>query len=127
MVKTALVAAEFETAEKVLAALDAADLEISVAMWLYPPEHEDWRFLLASRRLDAAGISEAYGLVHEALEKAAIRPEQAPTLMIRNMNDPFIRELRRLFGKTKSVKGMRLGLQTIGNRFVEDAFVYRIS
>jgi hypothetical protein len=43
------------------------------------------------------------------------------------MADPFIKSLRRMFGKTKSVEGMRLGLQTIGDRFVEDAFVYRIS
>jgi hypothetical protein len=43
------------------------------------------------------------------------------------MTDPFIRALRRLFGKTKSVEGMRLGGQMIGDRFVEDAYVYRIS
>lgn len=29
-------------------------LSISVALWLYSPEHEDWRFVLASRRLDTA-------------------------------------------------------------------------
>jgi hypothetical protein len=43
------------------------------------------------------------------------------------MADPSIRELRRLFGKTKSVEGMRLGGQVFGDRFVEDAYVYRIS
>ena len=43
------------------------------------------------------------------------------------MSDPFIRDLRRRFGKSKNVAGMRLGLQTIGNWFVEDAYVYRIS
>ena len=43
------------------------------------------------------------------------------------MADPFVRELRRLFGKARSVEGMRLGGQMIGDRFVEDAYVYRIS
>jgi hypothetical protein len=46
--------------------------------------------------------------------------------MILEMKDPFIRALRRIFGKAKSVEGMRLGLQTIGDRFVEDGIVYRI-
>ena len=41
--------------------------------------------------------------------------------------DPFIRQLRRIFGKTKSVHGMRLGNQMVGDRFVQDAYVYRIS
>jgi hypothetical protein len=47
--------------------------------------------------------------------------------MILPMKDPSIKALRRLFGKTKSVQGMRLGGQLIGDRFVEDAYVYRIS
>jgi hypothetical protein len=47
--------------------------------------------------------------------------------MIFPTKDPFIRELRRIFGKTKSVEGMRLGGQLIGDRFLEDAYVYQIS
>ena len=46
--------------------------------------------------------------------------------MILTMNDPFIRDLRRQFGKAKNVEGMRLR-QTIGDWFIEDAYVYRIS
>jgi hypothetical protein len=42
------------------------------------------------------------------------------------MKDPFIRELRRIFGKTKSVEGMRLGGQLFGDRFIEDGIAYRI-
>jgi hypothetical protein len=42
------------------------------------------------------------------------------------MSDPFIRALRRILAKAKSVEGMRLGGQLIGDRFVEDALVYRI-
>jgi len=41
-------------------------------------------------------------------------------------SDPFIKALRKIFGKAKSVEGMRLGGQTRGNRFLDDAYVYRI-
>jgi hypothetical protein len=47
--------------------------------------------------------------------------------MIFAMTDPFIKGLRRLFGKAKSAEGMRLGGQMIGDRFIEDGYVYRIS
>ncbi len=107
-------------------ALDHSGLSTSEALWLYSQVHEDWRFVLASRRLDAAEPSEAYGLVHDALAAAGISLEQTPTLLILKMSDPFIRALRRLFVKSKSVEGMRLGGQLIGDRFVEDALVYRI-
>lgn len=126
MDKTALVAADFATGAELVRALDRSNLAITVALWLYSSEHEDWRFVLASRRLDAAQPSEAYGLVHDALGAAGITLEKTPPLRILKMSDPLIRALRRLFGKAKSVEGMRLGGQRIGDRFVEDALVYRI-
>jgi hypothetical protein len=46
--------------------------------------------------------------------------------MVLPTKDPFIRELRKMFGKAKDVTGMRLGGQTIGNRFIDNAYVYRV-
>lgn len=121
-----MVAADFTTGLELIRALDRSALPISVALWLYSPEHQDWRFVLASRRLDLAEPSEAYGLVHDALAAAGISLEQTPTLLILKMSDPFIRALRGIFAKAKSVEGMRLGGQLIGDRFVEDAVIYRV-
>lgn len=126
MVNRALVETDFAIAPAILRALDRADLRVSVALWVYLDEYQDWRFALASRRLDAANGSNPYGLVREALSAEGITPEQTPTLLILRMSDPFIRDLRRLFAKTRNVDGMRFGLQLIGDRFVEDAIVYRI-
>lgn len=126
MDKAALVGADFTTGMEVLQALDCSDLSIRVALWLYSPDYEDWRYLLASPSLDAAKPAEAYGLVHSALRAAGMPLERTPTLMILKMSDPFIRALRRLFAKTKNAEGMRLGGQLIGDRSVEDAVVYRI-
>jgi hypothetical protein len=117
---------DFAVGLELVQALDRAALSISVAMWVYLSDYEDWRFLLASRRLDAAKGSRAYGLVHDALTASGITLERTPTLLILEMYDPFIRALRRMFAKTKSVEGMRLGLQLIGDKFLEDALVYRV-
>jgi hypothetical protein len=70
---------------------------------------------------------DGYGLLHDSLDAAGWSLRVTPTVMILRMADPFIKELRRIFGKTKSVGGMRLGGQLICDRFVEDAYVYRIS
>jgi hypothetical protein len=124
--KTALVTTDVAAGLEVVQALDWSDLSISVALWAYLPEYEDRRFVLASRRLDAAKPSAAYGLVHDALTAAGISLERTPTLTILKMSNPFIRALRRIFGKTKSLEGMHLGGQLIGDRFIEDALVYQI-
>jgi hypothetical protein len=126
MDKAALVGAEFTAGLELVKALDLSDLSIRVAMWLYAEEYGDWRFVLASRRLDAARPSDAYGLVHDAFTKAGISLEQTPALLILKMSDPFIRALRQIFAKAKNVEGMRLGGQRIGDQFVEDALIYRI-
>ena len=126
MDKAPLVTADFAVGEEILKILDHSGLEINLAMWLYLPEYEDWRFVLSSRRLDSAEPSKAYGLVHDALEDAGFPLEQTPPLLIFKMTDPFVRTLRRTFGKAKSVGSMRLGGQMISDRFVDDAIVYRI-
>jgi hypothetical protein len=120
-VKTALVATEWELG-KMLAALDDADSSISVAMWLYPQEYEDWRFVRAARSLDEAGPFGASRLLHNTLEAAGI-PD---ALMVLRMNDPFIKGLRRMFAKNKALECQRQDLYTIGGRYVEDGLVYRI-
>jgi hypothetical protein len=94
---------------------------------MYLSEYEDWRFMIAGPRFDSPDPRKAYRLLHNSLEAAGFTPQKTPPVLILPMNDPFIRELRRLFGKAKAVDGMRLGGQMIGDRFVEDAYVYRIS
>jgi hypothetical protein len=42
------------------------------------------------------------------------------------MDNPFIRDLRRVFASAADTYGMRLGGQIFGGKYLEDAFVYRI-
>jgi hypothetical protein len=42
------------------------------------------------------------------------------------MDNPFIQELRRIFSAAGDTRGMRLGGQRFGDKYLEDAFVYRI-
>jgi hypothetical protein len=127
MVKTALVNADLERGRQVLDALDNAGIKVSVVLWAYLSEYEDWRLIFADPRLDAINIKKAYTLLNDAVTGAGMRIEDKPLFMVLSMSDTFIKNLRRMFGNTRSVDGMRLGGQLIGDRFVEDAYVYRIS
>jgi hypothetical protein len=127
MGKTALVGFDVEKGSRILKILDDAGLHVKVALWAVLPEYEDWRLVLSSRKFDEAGLREAYGLLHKALDAADFPLEQTPTVVILRISDPFIKELRKSFGKTKSVEGMRPGGQMIGDRFIDDAYAYRIS
>jgi hypothetical protein len=122
-----MVSPDINRGSELLDALDRAKLKVGVALWAYLSEYEDWRLIVSARRFDLLDLRAAYGLLHDSLAPAGFTPRNTPTVMILRTADPFIRDLRRIFGKAKSVEGMRLGGQMFGGRFVEDAYVYRIS
>jgi hypothetical protein len=122
-----LVNLDVENGKKVLQTLDASRIKIKVALWAHLPEYSDWRLLLASPQFDVEDRRDAYGLVFSTLYEAGLTPQEAEPIMIFGMKDRFIRDLRSIFSKAKSVEGMRLGGQSFGNRYVEDAYVYRIT
>jgi len=109
---------------KVLDALDEAQIKVAVALWMISSDYDDWRLVLSSSSLDQTHPLKAYEKVAEALRDRFVYI--LPPILILPTKDPFIRDLRRIFGKVKDVTGMRLGGQTIGNRFISDAYVYRV-
>jgi len=127
MDKAALVGFEVEKGSKILHILDEAGVAVKVALWAYLDEYEEWRLVLSSRRFDDGSLQDAYGLLHKALTAAGFPLELTPTIVILRTSDPFIKALRKLFVRAKSVEGMRLGGQMIGNRYLDDAYAYRIS
>ncbi len=102
-------------------------MKIAVALWAYSSEYEDWRLMVSGRQLDALDLRDAYRRVNDSLTSAGLTPDKTPPILILSMNDSFIRTLRQTFGKTKPAEGMRLGGQMIGDRYLEDAYVCRIS
>jgi hypothetical protein len=124
--KSILVGPDIEKGAKILQILDDAGLKVIVALWAFLPDYEDWRLILSGRKFEAAGLRGAYGLFHDTLDAAGFSLDDTPTVGIFRSSDPFIRSLRKL-GKARSTDGMRLGGRTFGDRFVEDAYAYRIS
>lgn len=127
MDKAALVSIDLEKGSELVEVLDQAGLRVQVGLWAYLAEYNDWRLILAARKLDSLGIREGYLHLYESLARGGFADANTISIMILPMSDPFIKGLRSIFGKTKSVEGMRLGGQLIGDRFIEDGFAYRIS
>ena len=127
MDKAAMVTIDITRGADVVDALERAKIKVAVALWAFLAEYEDWRLVVASRQLDSPDPRDAYRLLHDSLAIAGFTPTTTPVILILPTTDPFIRELRRIFGKTKTIEGMRLGGQLIGGRFVQDAYTYRVS
>lgn len=124
MAAAALVSLELESGSRAISILEDAGIVLKVAVWMATPEFEEGRVVLASPSLDQSQPLRAYETVAKILHGKFT--QAAPPILILRMRDPFVQKLRQLFEKTTTVEGMRLGGQTIGNRFVLDAYVYRI-
>jgi hypothetical protein len=124
MDQATLVGPDIYGGSQALAALDAAKVSPNVALLMVTPDYGDWRLVLSSSALDQVHQLKAYEKVSEILHGEFV--SALPPILLLPTKDPFIRELRRIFGKAKDVMGMRLGGQTIGNRFIDNAYVYRI-
>ena len=127
MDKATLVGFDLEAGRELLRRLDQTEFKVVAALWLYLPEFGEWRLWIASPVVDEEGIEGAYRRIQAILLKNSKRiPIDLAQITAVSPKDPFIRGLRRAFGKTASVEGMRLGGQPIGDRFIVEAYVYRI-
>jgi hypothetical protein len=124
MDKATLVSLDISEGSEVISALESHGIELGVALWMVTPEYEDGRLVIASKMLPLKDVLEDYEKVVRILRETS---ERTLPLFILRPDDPFVAALHRMFGNTRSVSGMRLGGQRIGNRYIEDAYVYKIA
>jgi len=121
-----LVSFDIENGERVVDALDKAGKPPNVAVWAKLPDYEDWRLVIASDRLDQSSEFSGYSEINEAIRKAGIPFHRKPTIFLRPMDNPMIKALRSAYASMSDNYGMRLGSQMFGDKYLEDAVVYRI-
>lgn len=126
MDQATLVGLDIETGRRILRHLDEASFKVSAAFWLLSPERQDWRLWVATPVVDKVGKRDAYLRLGDILRDAEPELLVHPVVQLVSPKDKLIRGLRRIFGKTASVEGMRLGSNFIDGIFIEDAYVYRI-
>jgi hypothetical protein len=122
-----LVEVDLKKSERIVTALEDHGVPVAVAVWVHFPEYEDWRLVLASKKLDTLDLKDAYLKVNRIARESGITVWESPAIHIMKTTDPFIRALRKVSGNAKSVAGMRLGGQTWGGRFIDDAYAYKIA
>jgi len=127
VVRTILVGPDLAVGEEILAALDAAKFPVTVALWLLQKERsEDWKLVVATPLYDKLGSINAYLRLREALSVGTPVTLGDFPIRLESNKHPLITGLRKLFGRSASVRGMRLGLHSIGGVWIDDAYVYRI-
>jgi hypothetical protein len=151
MATAALVDRDLEIGRKILVTLAQANIAVSVAFWAYVSQSSDWQFFIATPLVDSEGPKSAYERILRTLHDAGMDP-QLPwrRILLRSPKDPVLRSLEK---QTEIPDGsisitefgtiprgapsayyvtytpypgetFRILNEPVGDRFVEDAYVY---
>jgi hypothetical protein len=128
MATTALVdKSSIDLGRKVIAALSRAGIPVTVGLWAFASEPEEWQLTIATPLVDEVGPLAAYGRVQKALQKAGVANGFPPPRIF--LRSPKDRVLRLLQKESRALGNLghedyRLVNASIEGSFVEDAYVY---
>lgn len=129
VVKDALTEAMIEAGKQLLQVLDKnPEITVNAALWLYTPENNSWRFIVASPQTQKFGPKKMYEAVLSALSMIATTyPFLALTdIRVVTSDDDLIRRLHRLVVSGDDV-AIRFSRGVIDGRYIEDAYIYRVN
>jgi hypothetical protein len=120
MDQAVLVNFDIEKGQRVIDALDHAGYTPEVVMWAMLPEYESWRFVVSSSHIHG------YEEMVNQLRGAGVLPGSRPSILLREMDDPFIKSLRENFANRDVDMGYNISSQYFGKQYIDEAYVYRI-
>jgi hypothetical protein len=109
--------------------LDEAGLKVSASLWLYIPDSNLWRLIIASPAVRTDGPKKVYRKIQSILSRI---PGDASIIRLTDIsvvedNDPLILLLRIALRTGDGISGRRFSRNTINGHFIEDTYIYRIT
>lgn len=123
-----MVVANFDeqAGRRLLQELDKRHFPIDAALWLYRPEEDDWRLVIATPLVDEFGPSEGYRRLQRVVQKMSGTRLSLSNVALVSPEDPLIVLLRSAISTGPGIHGVRFSRNSINGVFVEDAYIYRL-
>jgi hypothetical protein len=128
MATATLVSQEIEEGQRLIDALNAADLSVDSALWIYAPEPETWRLMLTSPLHDRQGSLKTYYEI--LLVFRQVQPDLKidwTAIVAVSPKHELIKGLRQLQKDWNlNLSGTRMTNKLIDRTWIEDAYIYQI-
>ncbi len=124
MASTALVERDLEVGRRIMGALTHAGIPVKVAFWAHIPEIDEWQFFIATPLVDSKGPRSAYEQVLQALRNEDIDSDLPwRRIFLRSPKDPVLKALGEQ-SRSLPHENFQAVNATIGDKFVQDAYLY---
>ena len=129
MVETNLTRERIEAGAKLLARMGERGIAPDVAFWLYFPDEQTWKLLLAEVKLSKTGPRAAYAQLQAVLSKYAseISALSLDELVIERPDARVVELIRKTVKTGPGISGIRFRNNVIDGTLIEDAYIYRVA
>ena len=129
MVKEMLTQEMIQAGADLTRRLDEAHLAVRASLWLYIPDKNLWRLLVASPAVRQDGPKKVYQQIQTILSKMSDKTWRIPLydISVVEESDPLIVSPRASMGTKDGISGRRFSRNTINGHFIEDAYIYKMT
>lgn len=109
--------------------LDEHRLIPSAAFWLYIPELEKWKLVIAESGVGTLGPKEIYRKIQQILAEShdAHKELSLDDVTLAKPDDPIIALLRFAIRTGPGISGIRFKNNVINGTLIEDVYIYRMN
>lgn len=124
MATAALVNSDIEIGRRIVSSLSRAGIPVTVYLWAFVPQLDEWQFMVATPLVDSKGPLSAYNEINRVLQREGVF-EDVPLrrIFLKSPNDPVLKALEKQ-SRAIPQESFRVVNEEIGGNFVEDAYVY---
>jgi len=119
-----LVSSDIEMGRRIVATLTRANVPVTIYLWAFATEPEEWQFIIATPLVDSKGPLAAYREVNNILRKEGLFGDvPLKRISLRSPNDRLLKLLQK---ESRAVpqETFRVVNDQIAGSFIEDAYLY---
>jgi hypothetical protein len=115
---------DIEIGRRIITALTRAGIGVNVAFWAHIPQISEWQLFIGTPLVDSRGEKSAYKEVLRTLRSEGFDSDLPwRRIFLRSPKDRVLKSLERQ-GKNSPSEGFRALNAAVGDRFIEDVFLY---
>lgn len=128
MDRAILVEPKIKVGKELIQRLDRSQFPMDAALWLFMPEVERWRLMIASRLVDSKGPKETYREIQKVLSQwSGASKLSLSEITVVSPKDSLIKVLRKAEKTGPTLTGTRMSRSAIDGVYIEDAYIYRLA
>ncbi len=127
LVRNTLTSEMIDAGKELIHQLDKKQLSVNSAFWLFDPESNNWKLIIASPEVKKQGPKKVYLEIQKILRKLPSNKRIAlKDISVYRNDDPLIASLgTAITTSSEGISDINLSSTTIATHYIDDALIYR--